>query len=33
MLELCIRYLLLREIREVSLFSPEHLAIEELPQE
>ncbi|KAK3897898.1 hypothetical protein C8A05DRAFT_38527 [Staphylotrichum tortipilum] len=33
MLELCIRYLLLRDIGEVSLFSPEHLAMEELPQE
>ncbi len=32
-LELCIQYLLLHEIREMPLFSPELLIMEELPQE
>lgn len=32
-LDICIRYLLLRDIGEVALFSPEYLAIEELPQD
>ncbi|KAK4042994.1 hypothetical protein C8A01DRAFT_44062 [Parachaetomium inaequale] len=33
MLDICIRYLLLRDIGRVALFSDEHLAIEELPQD